>query len=621
VLLKSLGAGAMGDVQLARPCDPARGIPTPIVIKRLHGELAEKKGFVARFKHEAEIAVSVESLHVAKVFDVGSVGETLYIAMEYVDGWALTKVLDSILKSGHHASIAAVVDSIANGLAGLHALHTARDKMGKPLGIVHRDISPKNLMIGEDGMMRLIDLGLGKSRAQDWKTATGVVMGSVGYMPPEQATGDDVDGRADIYAMGVVAFELLTLRNYIKRGPVTQMMEQTIVPKFQNPSEFRPDVPAGLDAVIEKAVKPFREDRFQTPREFLDALRAVVPAKKTAGGMAELVRELFGDSRIERDREMQQLLALPLPDEDPADLEPTKIFVQRDGVAMPDIRYLNPTRVVVRGAAIDGPSVSPRVATELYRSGEDSGGPSDAGFVRSTVPRRPLVGHSALGMSNVPSQVPSTVPVDTGARAFVTQPIPVRRTGVSWTVLISAVVVAAVLGGLAAVGLTGMLRGDEPLATTPIATGVPAVDSAPAKSVVRVEEAHATAPKPIARAEAALDDEPRAVPASKRRHTDAHAATNASSPATKGSEVEPTAPVPEREAKTPVKRELTQQAIKARMEALSGRIEALLKQRPELNQQLLGLKSRIAMNRGSSDFVLVDRELTKLENELRDLGG
>ncbi|MCA9553388.1 MAG: serine/threonine protein kinase, partial [Myxococcales bacterium] len=349
VLLQALGRGAMGDVFLARPRDRRRGIPSPVVVKRLHGELAKKQGFVSRFKHEAAIAVSVNSPHVARVYDVGAVGETLYIALEFVPGWALSKVLDVVLRSGRHASVASVVDLVAGGLEGLHALHTARDpKTDKPLEIVHRDLSPKNLMVGEDGSMRVIDLGLGKSNAQDWRTRTGVVMGSVGYMPPEQARGERVDARADVYAMGVVAFEMLALRNYIKRGTVPEMMDASARPVFVRPSEFRPDIPKELDRVIEKALEPDRERRFATAQDFLQALRGVVPRSFTDGGMVALLTELFGDTRQLRDAELERLLALPDPDD--FETRPTRVYVMREGVLPPDERGTQ--RVEVVGAPL-----------------------------------------------------------------------------------------------------------------------------------------------------------------------------------------------------------------------------------------------------------------------------
>lgn len=335
VLLKALGQGAMGDVQLARPFNPQRGIPTPLVIKRLHGELGTDEDFVRRFKHEASIAVSVDSPHVAKVYDAGSVDDTLFIGMEYVPGWPLSKFLESVIKSGRHASIASVVDMCIGALEGLEALHSAKDvNTGRPLGVVHRDISPKNLMVGDDGIVRLIDLGLGKSNVQDWKTRTGIVMGSVGYMPPEQVTAETVDLRADLYAMGVVLYETIALRNFLKRGPIPQMLRASLNPEWRPPSEFRPDVPKALDGVIKKAVSIEPDDRYASARAFIHALREVVPPTKSAGGTAALIRELFGDAQAERNRELGYLLSLPLPEpEDGPEVERTVIFAQRAEVA------------------------------------------------------------------------------------------------------------------------------------------------------------------------------------------------------------------------------------------------------------------------------------------------
>ncbi len=366
-LLKSLGQGAMGDIHLARPYNAKRGIPTPIVIKRLHGELASNPDFVRRFKHEAEIAVSVDSPHVAKVYDVGAVGETLFITMEYVNGWPVSKFIEAVIGSGHHANISAIIDLIAGGLVGLEALHSAKDvRTGQPLGVVHRDISPKNLMVGEDGKMRLIDLGLGKSNVQDWKTRTGVVMGSVGYMPPEQVTAERIDHRADLYAMGAVLFELLALRHYIPRGAIPVMLRNSVSPTFEPASKFRPDVPRGLDEVLRKALALKPDDRFQSAAEFLAAVREVVPERRTAGGMVSLINDLFATSLPERRSELSQMLRAPLPELDADDPPPehTVTFVVAEGVAplapedMPRTRVASPNDVQVGPAtARTGPRV------------------------------------------------------------------------------------------------------------------------------------------------------------------------------------------------------------------------------------------------------------------------
>ena len=351
----------MGDAWLARPIDANRGVPSPVVIKRLHGELAEKEQFIARFKHEADVAVLVDSPHVARVYDAGLVGETLYITMEFIGGWPMSKFLQSLTKSPQRASVDAVAELLAGGLRGMNALHTAVDAQGRPLGLVHRDISPKNLMLGDDGNMRIIDLGLGKSSHQDWRTATGLVMGSVGYMPPEQVLGQRVDARADLYAMGVVLYEALTLRSFIRRGPIPVMLQASRRPDLKRPSEFRPDVPPALDQVVLEAMQPEPQDRFQTAEAFLDALLSAVPsaAREDGAQMRRVVHEVFGRDVARRRAEIRSLISQPPLDQEP-EAEKTAVFAMAPGVAPIDGAY-DPTRISNshREAPVDPTRVTP----------------------------------------------------------------------------------------------------------------------------------------------------------------------------------------------------------------------------------------------------------------------
>ena len=407
ILLKRLGQGAMGDVHLARPVRHRRGIPSVVVVKRLRGELVNKRAFEARFRHEATIAVSVDSPHVATVYDVGSVGDALYIVMEHVAGWPLSEVLDAVLQSGHHASIASVVDLTAGALRGLVSLHTAKDpRTERPLGIVHRDVSPKNLMVDDNGRPCLIDLGLGRSNIQDWKTRTGAVLGSIGYMPPEQARGERVDQRADVYSMGAVTYELLALRNYIRRGPMAQMMASAVDPHYVEPSRFRSDIPPGLDDVIRVALAREPADRYPSAQAFLRALQSIVPVDQTRGAMKVLLDDLYGAARVDRQRELDALRALPFSDE--FDTRPTRVFALSARIGR------------------DHPSNVPTAATELGPRPPDG----EPVHVRPVWPdpantiRRPLL----------PRWVPTSV-------------------------LIGAVIIAAALGGALALGLRALFVG------------------------------------------------------------------------------------------------------------------------------------------------------------------
>ena len=221
LLLARLGKGGAGSAYLARHRDEVHGAPVdarPLVVKILHPRLTERPEFIKRFRHEADVAVRVSSPHVVRVLDAGRVGEQPYIAMDYIRGWTLSRLNSRMAETDVRMALSLALELTLQSLQGLVALHEATDRAGRPLETVHRDLAPKNIMVGDDGRVRLIDLGLGKSRAQDWKTGTGTVMGSPGYMAPEQVTGDPVDQRTDLYAVGVVLHELLTGQRYVKPG-------------------------------------------------------------------------------------------------------------------------------------------------------------------------------------------------------------------------------------------------------------------------------------------------------------------------------------------------------------------------------------------------------------------
>jgi serine/threonine-protein kinase len=334
VLLDLLGEGGIGTAHLARPIDRKRGVPTPCVIKRLHQDLGSDAQIIRRFEHEAKIAVSVDSPHVVKVFDVGTIDSAPYIAMEYICGWQLSRVFQALLEARRFAPIPAVVELVVGGLTGLGALHRASDPLtGDPMGVVHRDVSPRNLIVDETGKLRLIDLGLGKSNVQDWKTRTGLVMGSPGYMAPEQTRGERVDHRADLYAMATVLYECLVLQPYIPRGERIQMLRAMEKPKYSPPSRYRPNIPPELEAIVEKGLSREPEDRFPSAAAFIEALGAAVPEPPDRS-FGDLVRDLLGDELRRMKAHVDELLAEDLehPELIGKDRSNTVVFAHRSGV-------------------------------------------------------------------------------------------------------------------------------------------------------------------------------------------------------------------------------------------------------------------------------------------------
>jgi serine/threonine-protein kinase len=241
-------------------------------------------------------------------------------------------------------------------------------------------------------------------------------MGSVGYMPPEQVTAEGVDHRADIYAMGVVLYEMLALRNFITRGPIPVMLRASLKPTFQPPSKYRPDMPSGMDDVVKKAIEPNAEDRYNSAGEFLHELRRVVPERHTEGGMVSLISDLFGTAVQERAHEISQLLAIPMPEppEDGPEMEHTVVFVEREGVQPLTEEDFSPTRVTVSGSgamhsvlaataagAVPGRAMpQPQIVPSTSQAGMMMPGPN---------------GHSMYGGARAPYPVPGAVPAGPGS--------------------------------------------------------------------------------------------------------------------------------------------------------------------------------------------------------------
>lgn len=358
-LLARLGQGAAGAAYLAKPLDPTRGVPSPVVIKCLHMKLAGHDEFVRRFRHEAEIAVAVDSPHVAKTYDVGAVGDELYIALEYVPGWTFSKLLSTSVLRGAAPPIEVACGLVAQAARGLHALHSATDADGRALDAVHRDVSPKNIMLGDDGVVRIIDLGLGKSKAQDWQTTAGRIMGSPGYMPNEQIRGESVDKRADVFAIGTVLHELLTGKRYISVDSSVAMLLAAANKKFVPPSELRAGISPAVDALVHRAMSP--EPKARTPNagmlaDELEANAKVAPA----AALAQWLSELLPEEQSKRRSGVAKLI-LAEPDE-PEPPEPTVVFVKRKGVGSIGVKsgdsmdeatpsMLAPTRITADSAA------------------------------------------------------------------------------------------------------------------------------------------------------------------------------------------------------------------------------------------------------------------------------
>jgi serine/threonine-protein kinase len=270
-LVHLLGQGGMGEVFLAK-ISGAAGFEKPCIVKTILPTLLKDRQFLDRFHHEAKVLVHLVHSSIAQVYDMGEAEGTYYMALEYVAGVDLSFLQEQARNEGKPLPVPVALylgQRIAEGLGYAHR-KTGPD--GQPLGIVHRDVSPHNVMVSYEGEVKVIDFGLAKSAARSKYTLPSTVMGKLGYMSPEQVRAEAVDHRGDIYSCAVVVWELLAGQPLIRHGTVGEMMAAMSHPTVPALHELRPDVDPALDAVVRRALAPSPDERYARADDFARAL-------------------------------------------------------------------------------------------------------------------------------------------------------------------------------------------------------------------------------------------------------------------------------------------------------------------------------------------------------------
>lgn len=272
-LMERLGHGGMAEVFSAR-LPGAAGVHKDVVIKRVLPHLVEDEEFISRFVTEAKVSAAMSHPNVVGVFEFGEEAGQYYLVMEKVDGDSLARVLDRAASRGIKTLWPATAVSIASHvLRGLHYAHTRVDDLGRPLKLVHRDVTPENVLLGFDGQVKLADFGVAKAAhiGRHAETSPGVVHGKAAYLSPEQARGEPLDARCDVFAVGVILFEMLCGRRPVE-GTTAQVMLQLAQGTLPRPREVNPNIDVGLEAILLRALAPRAEDRFPSAQAFGEAL-------------------------------------------------------------------------------------------------------------------------------------------------------------------------------------------------------------------------------------------------------------------------------------------------------------------------------------------------------------
>ncbi|WP_224242449.1 serpin family protein [Hyalangium gracile] len=293
-LLRKISNGGTSELWLARPRDAGR-FARPLAIKRFRPQLAEDPEFVQVLEAEALIAARFHHPNLAEVYEFGQADGTCYLAMEYVDGKDLGQVLRKASGAGQWISRHLALRIIASACEGLHHAHTRRDDGGRPLKMVHRDLSPRSILLGFDGPVKLVDFGLAHAVARLGNS--GPIDVRFHYMAPEQAAGKELDARTDIFALGMVLYELLTGALPFKRDSQLATLQAALECRIQPPSQVV-DVPPELDPVVMNALARSPDERYRDARQFQKALEELLVSQGWVAGsvqISELMEALFAD--------------------------------------------------------------------------------------------------------------------------------------------------------------------------------------------------------------------------------------------------------------------------------------------------------------------------------------
>jgi eukaryotic-like serine/threonine-protein kinase len=361
-LLGPLAQGGMGALYLAVTGD--RGLERLLVIKTILPHLADAE-YIARFRDEAKVVIKLSHGNLIPVFDAGQVGGELFLAMDFVEGRDLRAVWNRCAKKQVAFPIDVAVYLVKELCRGLAYAHSFAD-----LDLVHRDVSPPNVLVSYTGEVKLTDFGLASSKLKLEKTAPGIIYGKVAYMSPEQARGERLDGRSDMYAAGIVLWELLTGRQLFPPGKdqPADLVTRAKNPDVMRPSKRAPRVPVELDEICVRALAPERADRYGSCDEMRQALQGWLAQNAPtvdAGRISGFLQDLFSDDiareREEREGMMNRLRqrALTLPPSH----ELRQIVERATGLATMD---LEPTDVPVRSPGSIG-----RRATDVGKTSTD----------------------------------------------------------------------------------------------------------------------------------------------------------------------------------------------------------------------------------------------------------
>jgi serine/threonine protein kinase len=302
----------MAEIFLARGVSTT-GVERYCVLKRILRDRATDVHFVRMFLDEARLAAQLQHPNVAQVYDIGKLGDSYFFTMEYVHGETIRAILHRARGLRREVPHGAIMTVIAGAAAGLHHAHARIGHDGRPLGIVHRDVSPSNLMVSYEGGVKVVDFGVAKAENRAQETRSGTVKGKIAYLSPEQCRGAPIDRRSDLFSLGIIMWEMLTTERLYKRNSDFENMTAIVTEEPTPPSARRASIPPELDAIALRLLAKDPNVRFQSGDELVEALEEAasrIGSMISSAGLGRFLREMFGQ-RPEPWLEMDQTHEVP----------------------------------------------------------------------------------------------------------------------------------------------------------------------------------------------------------------------------------------------------------------------------------------------------------------------
>jgi serine/threonine-protein kinase len=304
-LLNRIAVGGMAEVFLARQ-EGLEGFEKTICIKRIRPHLSSQPNFVQMFLNEAKLAAQLNHPNIVQIYDLGRVNDSYFIAMEYISGRDMSRIIPKAEKAGISFPMIYALRIASNVCEGLYFAHTKGDAYGNPLNIVHRDITPENILVSFSGTVKIVDFGIAKANTQLEQTRAGEIKGKLSYMSPEQCMGHQLDARSDIFSFGSVIYEWITGYKLFTGENEMAILKSIIDGKIYPPSYFKEDVPEAVERILMKALDKDKTKRYQSAWDMqfdIDTYLASSEFTPSNIHLANFLKQIFGDE-IEREQEL-----------------------------------------------------------------------------------------------------------------------------------------------------------------------------------------------------------------------------------------------------------------------------------------------------------------------------